>query len=145
LGGEGEVAVTTYFLDTDICIYILNNKYPYLKQRLIDCDMGSVKIPSVVYYELCHGAEKSAQCEKSFARLLTFVSQLEIVPFDEKAAKIAGKIRADLERMGQVIGGNDIIIAATVLANEATLVTNNVREFERIDGLPLENWVEPLS
>ena len=133
--------MTTYFLDTNICIYILNNKYPHIKQRLLDCDMGSVKMPSAVYYELCHGAEKSKQRERSFERLSTLVSHIEIVPFDKQAAELAGKIRADLEQVGQVIGGNDIIIAATTLANGATLVTNNLREFERIDRLSIENWV----
>ena len=134
--------MTTYFLDTNICIYILNNKYPHLKQRLLDCSMGSVKMPSAVYYELCHGAEKSKQRERSFERLSTLVSHIEIVPFDERAAELAGKIRAGLEQTGQVIGGNDIIIAATTLANDATLVTNNLREFERIDRLSIENWIK---
>jgi tRNA(fMet)-specific endonuclease VapC len=120
---------------------MLNNKYPYLKQKLLDCSMGSVKMPSAVYYELCHGAEKSKQRERSFERLSIFVSHIEIVPFDEQAAKLAGKVRAELEQIGQVIGGNDIIIAATVLANDATLVTNNLREFARIDRLSIENWI----
>ena len=133
--------MTTYFLDTNICIYILNNRYPHLKQRLIECAMDSIKIPSAVYYELCHGAEKSNQREQSFERLSVFVSAIEIVPFDERAAELAGKIRADLEQTGQLIGGNDIIIAATALANDATLVTNNLREFERINGLSVKNWV----
>jgi tRNA(fMet)-specific endonuclease VapC len=104
--------------------------------------MGCVKIPSVVYYELCHGAEKSKQRERSFERLSMLVSLIEIVPFDAQAAELAGKICADLEQTGQVIGGNDIIIAATALANEATLVTNNLREFERIGGISVENWVK---
>ncbi|MDR0670751.1 MAG: type II toxin-antitoxin system VapC family toxin [Oscillospiraceae bacterium] len=130
-----------YFLDTNICIYILNNKYPYLKQRLLNCSMGSVKMPSVVYYELCHGVEKSGQRALSFERLSQFVSHIEIVPFDKTAAEIAGKIRADLEKTEQVIGGNDIIIAATTLANNATLITNNLREFERVGGLAVKNWV----
>jgi tRNA(fMet)-specific endonuclease VapC len=108
----------------------------------LDCGAGNVKLPSVVYYELCHGAEKSTQRELSFERLSTFVSNIEIVPFDEDAAKLAGKIRADLERAGCIIGGNDIIIAATALANNATLVSNNVREFGRIERLSLENWVD---
>jgi tRNA(fMet)-specific endonuclease VapC len=107
--------------------------------------VGSVKMPSAVYYELCHGAEKSNQRERSFERLSIFVSQIKIVPFDEKAAELAGKIRADLERTGQVIGGNDIIIAATALANDATLVTNNLREFKRIDRLSTENWEEECN
>jgi tRNA(fMet)-specific endonuclease VapC len=100
-----------------------------------------VKIPSVVLYELYYGAEKSQKREQNIAKILTFMSEIEIIPFDEQSAEIAGKLRADLERKGQVIGGNDIIIAATALAYQATLVTNNVREFERVQDLPVENWV----
>ena len=133
--------MTTYFLDTNICVYILNNKYPYLAERLERCDRDSVKIPAVVYYELRYGAEKSRNREQTMDKLSRFVSEVEIVPFDEQAAELAGKIRADLEHTGQVISGNDIIIAATVLANNATLVTNNLREFARIDKLSIENWV----
>ena len=133
--------MTTYFLDTDICVYILNNKYPYLVKRLECCDRNSVKIPTAVYYELRYGAEKSRNREQTMDKLSKFVSEIEIVPFDERAAEYAGKIRADLEQTGQVIGGNDIIIAATALSNDATLVTNNLREFERIYRLSIENWV----
>ncbi|MDR1542116.1 MAG: type II toxin-antitoxin system VapC family toxin [Clostridiales bacterium] len=130
-----------YFLDTNICIYILNNKYPYLIEQLEHCNRSSVKIPAAVYYELCYRAAKSRNSEKAFERLNYFTSEIEIVPFDEQAAEIAGKIRADLEPKGQIIGGNDIVIASTALSNNATLVTNNVREFERVQGLALENWV----
>jgi tRNA(fMet)-specific endonuclease VapC len=122
-------------------VYILNNKYPYLAECLERCDRKSVKIPVTVYYELCYGAEKSRNREQTMYKLTRFVSEIEIVPFDEHAAEIAGKIRADLEHRGQIIGGNDIMIAASALAHDATLVTNNMREFERIDGLSIENWV----
>ena len=133
--------MTTYFLDTNICVYILNNKYPYLVECLERCDRNNVKIPAAVYYELRYGAEKSGNRERTMDKLSKFVSEIEIVPFDEQAAELAGKIRADLEQTGQVISGNDIIIAATALANNATLVTNNLREFERIDRLSIKNWV----
>ena len=133
--------MTTYFLDTNICVYILNNKYPYLADCIERYNRNNIKIPAAVYYELRYGAEKSRNREQTMEKLSRFVSEIEIVPFDEKAAQFAGKIRADLEKAGQVIGGNDIIIAATALANDATLVTNNLREFERIDRLSIENWV----
>lgn len=131
-----------YFLDTDICVYILNNKYPYLADCLERCDRDCVKIPAIVYYELRYGAEKSRNRKQTMNKLSRFVSEIEIIPFGEEAAELAGKIRADLEQAGQVIGGNDIIIAATAIANGATLVTNNLREFERIDKLSIENWVK---
>jgi tRNA(fMet)-specific endonuclease VapC len=104
-----------------------------------------VKIPSVVLYELYYGAEKSHRRELNISKIQTFVSEIEIIPFDEQAAEIASKIRTDLERKGQVIGGNDTIIAATALAYGTTIVTNNVREFERVQGLIIENWVREES
>jgi tRNA(fMet)-specific endonuclease VapC len=134
--------VTNYYLDTNICIYLINNKYPQLKQKLSKSRKTNIKIPSVVYFELCHGAEKSAQKQRSFAKLDEFVSEIDVIPFDARAAEIAGRIRVDLERKGQVIGGNDILIAATAIANGATLVTNNTREFERVEGLRHDNWVQ---
>lgn len=133
--------MTTYFLDTNICAYILNGRFPALTKRFLKCAKSDVKISAVVLYELYYGAEKSQQRERNSGKIQTFISEIEVVAFDERAAEYAGKIRADLERKGQIIGGNDIMIAAVALANNAALVTNNVREFERVQGLAFENWV----
>jgi tRNA(fMet)-specific endonuclease VapC len=123
-------------------VYILNGKFLTATERFLKCAKSDVKIPSVVLYELYYGAEKSQQRERNLGKIRTFISELEIVPFDEQAAECAGKIRANLERNGQVIGGNDMLIAAVALANNASLVTNNTREFERVSGLVIENWVQ---
>ena len=129
-----------YFLDTNICAFILNGKYPELNERYLDCDIRKIKIPSVVLFELLYGAEKSQRRERNFANIQIFVSELEIVPFDIKAAEIAGTIRANLEKNGQPIGGYDLMIASIALSNDGIVVTNNTREFSRINGLPVEDW-----
>lgn len=87
-----------------------------------------------------YGAEKSQKRERNIANIQIFTSELEIVPFDTKAAEIAGTIRAELEKIGQPIGGYDLMIAATALANDGVVVTNNIREFSRINRLSVEDW-----
>ena len=129
-----------YFLDTNTCIFILKGKYHELNERYLECDKRTIKIPSVVLFELHYGAEKSQKRELNLANIRTFVSELEIVPFDNKAAEIAGKIRSDLEKSGQPIGGYDLMIAATALANDGVVVTNNTREFSRVNGLSVKDW-----
>jgi tRNA(fMet)-specific endonuclease VapC len=99
-----------------------------------------VKIPSVVAAELYYGASKSEKRSYNIARFEKFISVYEIVPFALSAARYYGDIRADLERKGQMIGWNDLIIAAIVLANEGLLVTHNTGEFSRIDNIDLEDW-----
>ena len=129
-----------YFLDTNICAFIINNKFPHLSDRYVEQDKSKIKIPSVVLYELYYGAEKSQRREQNIVKIQTFVSEIEIVNFDTKAAEIAGKIRSDLEKSGQPIGGYDLMIAAIALANDGVVVTNNTREFSRINGLAAEDW-----
>ena len=129
-----------YFLDTNICAFIINNKFPHLSNRYIGLDKGMIKIPSVVLYELYYGAEKSQRREQNIAKVQTFVSELEIVPFDAEAAEFAGKIRSDLEKSGQPIGGYDLMIAAIAIANNGVVITNNTREFSRVNGLNVEDW-----
>ena len=129
-----------YFLDTNICAFILNGKYPKLNERYLECDKRKIKIPSVVLFELLYGAEKSQRRERNLANIQIFVSELEIVSFNIKAAEIAGTIRADLEKIGQPIGGYDLMIASIALANDGIVVTNNIREFSRVNGLSVEDW-----
>ena len=129
-----------YFLDTNICAFILNEKFPHLNKRYFEIAKEKIKIPSVVLFELYYGAEKSQKREQNLDKIQIFISEIEIVHFDAKAAEIAGKIRADLERAGQIIGGNDLMIAATALANRGIVVTNNSREFSRVNGLSIEDW-----
>jgi tRNA(fMet)-specific endonuclease VapC len=136
--------IDVFFLDTNICAFILNGKYPKLNERYLECDKRQIKIPSVVLFELFYRAEKSQRRERNLSNIQIFVSELEIVPFDTKAAEIAGTIRADLEKIGQPIGGYDLMIAATALAapEPGIVVTNNTREFSRVKGLSVEDWSE---
>jgi tRNA(fMet)-specific endonuclease VapC len=128
-------------LDTNICIYILKNSPPSVKERLKA--ERKVSISAVVYAELCFGIERSEKPlqAKREEQLAQFVSLLEVVPWDEAAASHYGNIRADLQCQGTPIGNMDMLIAAHARSLNETLVSNNLREFERVAGLRLENWV----
>jgi tRNA(fMet)-specific endonuclease VapC len=102
----------------------------------------TIRIPSIVAAELVHGAEKSLNTERSMEQVKKFLMQFEITPFDTLAAYSYGKIRASLEKQGQIIGPNDLIIAATALSRNGILVTNNTREFSRVQDLVLEDWTK---
>ena len=129
-----------YCLDTNACIYHLNNSAPKLSERMEKMPFREIKIPSMVVAELFYGAEKSTKREYNFKILKHFLALYEIAHFDERAAGIYAAIRVELERRGQKIGSNDLVIAATTLSNDAVLVTHNVGEFSRIGGLKLEDW-----
>ena len=130
-----------YFIDTNICISCMRGslKTEHLGDKFI-LHEEDIRIPIIVVAELMHGAYKSKVTEKTLAETRDFLSDLEIVPFDYDAAVAYGKIKASLEREGKVIGPNDMLIAAIALSRNATLVTNNTREFSRIDGLKLDDW-----
>jgi tRNA(fMet)-specific endonuclease VapC len=127
-------------LDTNICIYIINAKPAAVLQRFRDYRMGEIAICSVVAAELAYGVAKSGSARNRQA-LEMFLAPLMILPFDEAAVWAYGDLRSDLERRGQPIGALDTMIAAHALSQNATLVTNNLSEFERVPGLQLENWV----
>jgi len=127
-------------LDTDICIYAINRKRPEILERVRDYQIGEVGISSITYAELRFGVENSNRVDDNMGRLERFVLPLEIIPFDAEAGRHYGRIRTDLKRAGNPIGSNDLLIAAHVLSLEATLVTNNIREFERVAGLRIEKW-----
>jgi len=129
-----------YFLDTNICIYHLNAKSDNIKLKLDKLPREDIKIPSIVAAELYYGACKSERKELNIKRYLNFLAAYDVVPFSHDDSIIYGEIRADLERKGTPIGWNDLLIAATVKANDGVLVTNNTDEFSRINGLVLENW-----
>jgi tRNA(fMet)-specific endonuclease VapC len=128
-------------LDTNICIYIINAKPPQVLAHFHQFRLGEVGISSVVAAELAYGVAKSASARNRSA-LEMFLAPLEIMPFDENAVWSYGTLRADLERLGQTIGALDTMIAAHALSLDATLVTNNQRDFSRVTGLRLENWVD---
>jgi tRNA(fMet)-specific endonuclease VapC len=128
-------------LDTNICIYIINAKPPQVLAHFHQFRLGEVGISSVVAAELAYGVAKSASARNRSA-LEMFLAPLEIMSFDENAVWTYGTLRADLERLGQTIGALDTMIAAHALSLDATLVTNNQRDFSRVTGLRLENWVD---
>ncbi len=130
-----------YLLDTNICIVLIRQKSAAVLQRLVSQKPGDVGISSITLAELVYGVEKSVQVEQNRAALQQFILPLEVADFDQLAASAYGKIRVELERAGQVIDSMDMLIAAHALSLDAILVTNNVREFQRVDGLVLEDWI----
>lgn len=130
----------TYLLDTNTCIKYLNGKSENIRQHLEALQPQDIVLCSVVKAELFYGAMKSANPQKNLAKLQLFVDRLASFPFDDEAAEVYGRIRADLEKLGTPIGPNDLLIAAIGVANEVTVVTHNTREFSRVAGLKLEDW-----
>jgi tRNA(fMet)-specific endonuclease VapC len=127
-------------LDTNICIYIINEKPPAVLQRFQHYQLGDIGLCSVVAAELAFGVAKSGSPRNRQA-LEMFLAPLTILPFDHPAAWAYGDLRADLERRGTPIGSLDTMIAAHALSLQARLITNNTREFAKVPGLQLENWV----
>lgn len=128
-------------LDTNICIELIRNRSPKALKKLRQHEIGAVGISVITFAELAHGVEKSAKPDQNQIALSQFCAPLEIRAFDDSAALVYGRVRAELERLGQVIGPMDLLIAAHAIALNATLVTNNEREFRRIKGLRVENWL----
>ena len=130
-----------YFLDTNICIYFLMGKYPVLIRKMMSFNPNDIKIPAIVKAELYHGAEKSLKRDENMDKINAFLLPFDIVSFDDEATNYYGKTKAALEKIGMLIGPNDLLIVATVLAKNAILVTNNINEFKRVKGLCVENWI----
>jgi tRNA(fMet)-specific endonuclease VapC len=127
-------------LDTNICIHVINARPRAVLERFRHYRMGEIGVWSVVATELAYGVAKSRSVRNRQA-LEMFLAPLEILPFDEAALWVYGDLRAELERKGTPIGALDTMIAAHALSQQSTLVTNNTREFDRVPGLTLENWV----
>lgn len=128
-------------LDTNICIYIIKNKPESVREKFKCYNIGDLVLSSITVSELYYGAYKSQYVEKNLLALEHFLKPFDIVEYDLKASIEYGKIRASLEKSGQIIGGLDMLIAAHAKSLNMALVTNNKKEFERIDGLILDNWV----
>ena len=129
-----------YLLDSDIAIYIMNGRHPSLSERL-DAVAGRVGMSSIAYSELAFGMERSQRREENFAALGAFVRRLTLLPYEPEAGLHYAQIRTELQRLGTPVGSNDMLIAAHARSLDVTLVTNNRREFDRIPGLKVENWV----
>lgn len=132
----------TYSLDTNTCIYFLKGTYPSIKARLLARRPDELRIPTMVAAELRFDARRSARRAENELRVEEFLAQFEMVPFDEGASQQYAVIRTELEGQGLPIGPNDLVIAATVKATGGVLVTHNTREFSRVSGLMIEDWVE---
>lgn len=128
-------------LDTNICIYIRNARPPGVLGRFRQYRLGEVGISSVVAAELAYGVAKSGSARNRQA-LDLMLATLNVMPFDAEAIWVYGELRADLEKRGTPIGAFDTMIAAHALSLDATLVTNNLREFSRVPGLKLVNWID---
>lgn len=130
----------TYMLDTNICIYAIKNKPEQVLEKLKQNLSNGICISAITLAELQHGVEKSMNPEKNSMALLQFLSILDILPFDDLAAVEYGKICAYLQKRGTPIGTMDILIAAHAKTENLIIVTNTVREFERVPDLKIENW-----
>ena len=128
-----------YLLDTNICIYIINERPKRVRERFRRHAGNEVGVSSVTVAELAFGVSKSGSV-RNRAALQAFLVPLEVAPFDLAAALIYGDVRADLERRGQPIGPLDLQIAAHALSLNAILVTNNEPEYRKVAGLTMENW-----
>lgn len=128
-------------LDTNICIYIIKNKPKSVMRRFKEYDIGNISLSSITVSELYYGAYKSEYIEKNLLALEHFLQPFNIAEYDLKASIEYGQIRAILERQGNILGGLDMQIAAHAKSLNMTLVTNNTKEFIRVDDLSLDNWV----
>ena len=129
-----------YLLDTNICIYIINEQPAQVLQRLIQAGRESLAISTITVAELAFGVAKSTRAD-SRVKLENFLSKFPILDWGQDAAWVYGNVRKTLEAKGQRIGERDLLLACQALSLDITMVTNNIREFERIEGLKLENWV----
>lgn len=129
-----------YMLDTNICIYVIKRK-PLEAMEAFNLHVGQLCISSITLAELLHGASKSVKSEHNLRVVEDFVSRLDVLDYGDKAASHYGDVRADLERKGTPIGVNDLHIAGHARSEALIIVTNNEKEFVRVDGLRVENWI----
>jgi tRNA(fMet)-specific endonuclease VapC len=129
-----------YLLDTNLCIRVLRDRPASLRERF-NAEADGLCISTIVLTELLHGAAKSALPEANRREVDRFAARLDVLPFDEDAAAHAADIRADLERRGQPIGGYDVLIAGHARSRGLIVVTGNLSEFNRVDGLRSEDWL----
>jgi tRNA(fMet)-specific endonuclease VapC len=129
-----------FLLDTNICIYIRQERPEAVLRRFRRLRPGEAALSVITYGELIHGAAKSSQRGAALERLRELFYWLPALPLPESAAEAYGTIRAELADTGEMIGNNDLWIAAHAVASGLTLVTNNEREFRRVRGLKLQNW-----
>jgi len=130
-------------LDTNTCIYIINNRPPNVLEKFRKYKAGEVGISSIAASELAYGVAKSGSLKNRTA-LEMFLAPMQILPFDSQCLWFYADLRASLEKQGLSIGPMDTLIAAQALSIDGTLVTNNIKEFMRVPKLKLENWFEAM-
>lgn len=130
-------------LDTNTCIYIINNRPPNVLERFRKYKAGEVGISSIAASELAYGVAKSGSLKNRTA-LEMFLAPMQILPFDSQCLWFYADLRASLEKQGLSIDPMDSLIAAQALSIDGTLVTNNIKEFMRVPKLKLENWFEAM-
>lgn len=129
-----------YLLDTNLCIRVLRDRPPAIRERF-NSEAEGLCISTIVLTELLHGAAKSARPEHNRREVERFAARLDVLPFDADAAAHAADIRAGLERQGRTIGGYDLLIAGHARSRGLVVVTSNLGEFTRVDGLRSEDWL----
>ena len=129
-----------YMLDTNTLIYFFKG-IGNVAKNLFASSPKEIGIPAIVLYELAYGIAKSTSPKKRIKQLEEMCLLVEVLPFEEKAAKASADIRASLEKKGTPIGAYDILIAGTALSKQGILITNNTKEFKRIPKLKIENWL----
>jgi len=131
-------------LDTNICIALMRGKVPHVRERFQRFGIGDLAMSAIVYSELATGVEKSRHPTQQAYTLAQLVARVPVLAFSQADAAEAGRVRASLEQRGLSIGPLDTLIAGQALARGLTLATNNVREFSRVKGLAIEDWLAPL-
>jgi tRNA(fMet)-specific endonuclease VapC len=131
-----------YILDTNICIYIINKSPKQVLDKFLSLNNAKIAISIITYGELLYGIQKSNYTTKSQKILDKFANNINILNTNNNTAKYYGEIRSDLSKNGNIIGNNDLWIAAHAKSLNAILVTNNEKEFNRVDGLRVENWLK---
>jgi tRNA(fMet)-specific endonuclease VapC len=128
-----------YMLDTNIVIYVIKRR-PLELREVFNQHTGQMCVSSITLAELLHGVEKSSMPDLNLLQVENFISRMDVLPYGVKAAAHYGQIRADLEKKGTPIGINDIHIAGHARSEGLMLITNNVREFERVEALRISDW-----
>ena len=129
-----------YILDTDTCSYLMKRTHPSLVEKVRAFAPQELKVSVVTVFELEYGARRSLRHDEIQRVIRAFLDNLEVLPFGIDAARRAGAIRADLATRGVLIGAYDLLIAGHACSSGGVLVTNNDREFSRVEGLAIENW-----
>ena len=129
-----------FLLDTNAVISLLGQKSEALIGRLLDCSEGEIGVPAIVSHELYFGAYKSQKVSFNLETIRLLLRDFVVLPFDEEDSRQAGEVRAELNKSGSPIGPYDVLIAGQARARDLILISNNVREFERVPDLRLEDW-----